>query len=424
MRNESASSTARLPDDAARILPSARRLYEELHAHPELSGQEKVTAALFAARLTDVGCDVTSGVGGHGVVGLLLNGDGPLVALRAELDGLPVAEATGLPYASTRTVTGADGRAVPVAHACGHDAHLACAWGAAMLLAGQRDAWSGTLMVIGQPAEETLTGARDMLADGLYERFGRPDVVLAQHVAPLPCGVLAHGPGPLTSAAALVNVVVRGRGGHGATPHLTVDPVVVAANIIQRIQSVVSRENNPFEPLVVTVGSLHAGTVPNVIPDRAELGISIRCYANTQLDRAVAAVCRIVRAECQAAGCPEEPDITVGPNAPVNINDRAYAASVRSAHTALLGERRVLTTPAMLASEDFGLFARDGVGTVYWFLGSVAATDWGNAPGTALQEKVAGLPANHAPDFAPSVEATLQHGITAAAAAALACFAH
>lgn len=411
-------------DGVDRVLPPTLRLYEELHASPELSGQEQATAALFATRLKEAGCEVTSGVGGHGVVGLLRNGEGPLVALRAELDALPVTERTGLPYASTRTATGPDGRTVPVAHACGHDAHLACLAGAVTLLAEQRDAWSGTLMVIGQPAEETLTGARAMLADRLYERFGRPDVVLAQHVAPLPCGVIAHGTGPLTSATALVNVVVPGRGGHGATPHLTVDPVVVAANIVQRLQAVVSRENNPFEPLVLTIGSLHAGTVPNVIPDRAELGISIRCYANPQLERAITAVRRIVRAECDAAGCPDEPTITVGPTAPVNVNEPVHAARVRAAHVALLGDRRVLTTPAMLASEDFGLFAGEGVGTVYWFLGSVAAADWRHAPGATPQEKTAALPANHAPDFAPSAGATLRHGIATAATAALACLTH
>ncbi|MFF9852916.1 amidohydrolase [Streptomyces litmocidini] len=410
--DELTARMAEVRDGVGDVLPAALTLYETLHAAPEPSGQEAGTAALFAARLKEAGCETATGIGGHGVVGLLRNGPGPVVALRAELDALPVTEATELPYAS---------RVPGVMHACGHDAHLACAVGAVEWLAARPGAWSGTLMVIGQPAEETLTGARAMLDEGLYERFGRPDVVLAQHVAPLPCGVVAHGPGPLTSATALVNVVVRGRGGHGATPHLTVDPVVVAASVVQRIQTVVSRENNPFEPLVVTVGTLHAGTAPNVVPDTAELGISIRCYDDAQLDRAIAAVRRVVRGECAAAGCPQEPLITVGPTAPVTVNAPAPAARVRAAHTALLGDRRVLTTPAMLASEDFGLFAAEGVDTVYWFLGSTGATAWRAAPGRTLQEKTAALPANHAPGFAPSPEATLRHGIGAAVAAALAC---
>jgi hippurate hydrolase len=396
--------------DVADVLPEALSLYKALHAAPEPSGHERETARLLATRLRETGCEVTTGVGGHGIVALLGNGPGPVVALRAELDALPVTEATGLPYAS---------RTPGVMHACGHDAHLACAAGAAAWLAARRDLWSGTLMIIGQPAEETLAGARALLDDGLYARFPRPDVVLAQHVAPLPCGVVAHGPGPLTSATAVVRVVIPGRGGHGATPHLTVDPVVTAAHVVQRLQTVVSRENNPFEPLVVTVGTLHAGTVPNVIPDRAELGISIRCYDDDRLDRTVAAVRRIVQAECAAAGCPEEPLVNVGPVAPVTVNDPAAAARVRAAHTRLLGERRVLTTPPMLASEDFGLYGADGVPTVYWFLGSIAAGDWRAAPGRTPQEKTAALPANHAPDFAPSPDATLRHGITAATSAAL-----
>lgn len=405
------------------VLPRALDLYRELHAAPELSGQEEQTAARFAAWLRDAGCEVTEGVGGHGVVGVLRNGEGPLVALRADMDALPVAESTGLPYASTRTATTGDGRSVPVAHACGHDAHVACAAGAASLLDGARDAWSGTLMVIGQPAEETLTGARAMLDDGLFERFGVPDVILAQHVAPLPCGVVAHGPGALTAATTVVEVVIHGRGGHGAAPHLSIDPVLTAAATVQRLQSVVSRENNPFEPLVVTVGSLRAGNVPNVIPDRAELGISIRCYSDDQLDRAVAAVERIVRAECAAAGCPRDPDITVGPKAPVNINEPAAAARVHAAHTALLGPRRVLSTPPMLAGEDFPFFSHGStpaVPTVYWFLGCVSAADWRAAPGGSPQGKMQSLPANHAADFAPAAEATLRHGISAAAAAVLA----
>ncbi|MFD7638843.1 amidohydrolase, partial [Streptomyces sp. NPDC059873] len=232
------------------ILRPAAAFCLDLHRHPELSGEERRTAARLGEWLTEAGYEVTGEIGGHGVVGVLRNGDGPRVLIRAELDALPVTERTGLPYASEG----------PAMHACGHDLHLAAAAGAASLLSRARDRWRGTVVIIGQPAEETLVGARAMLADGLYERFGRPDVVLAQHTAPLPSGMVAHGYGPMLAGSAGFEVVVHGRAGHAGTPQLAVDPVVTAAAAVLRLQSVVARESAPTEPAVLNVGSFHAGS--------------------------------------------------------------------------------------------------------------------------------------------------------------------
>ncbi|WP_069467686.1 amidohydrolase, partial [Actinacidiphila rubida] len=280
-------SSAELPG-LADVLGPAAELYLDVHRHPELSGVEARTAGRFAERLASDGYEVTRGVGGHGVVGVLRNGPGPVVLLRAELDALPVREDTGLPYASAVTAPR------PVMHACGHDMHLACLSGAAALLSRTASGWSGTLVVVGQPAEETLTGAAAMLADGLYRRFPAPGVVLAQHTVPLPAGMVAHGDGPVLAAGATVEVVLHGRGGHAGAPQLAVDPVVAAAALVLRLQTVVSRETGPGEPLVLTVGRLHAGGAGNVIPDRAELEVTLRAFAPETLDRALAAVHRIV----------------------------------------------------------------------------------------------------------------------------------
>ncbi len=274
------------PVPAALLAPVAE-LYLDLHRHPELSGAEARTAGRLADHLAVDGYAVTRGVGGHGVVGVLRNGPGPVVLLRTELDALPVREETGLPYASTVTAPGPDGVPVPVMHACGHDVHMACAAGAATALARTRRLWSGTLLVVGQPAEETLTGAAAMLADGLYTRFPAPDVVLAQHAVPLPAGMVAHADGPLLAASATVEVVLHGRGGHAGAPQLAVDPVVTAAATVLRLQTVVSRETGPGEPLVLTVGALRAGGPGNVIADRATMEVTLRAFSAAGLDRAL-----------------------------------------------------------------------------------------------------------------------------------------
>ncbi|MEU1674552.1 amidohydrolase [Streptomyces roseifaciens] len=403
------ASVSVLPRD---LLEAVTTLYLDLHAHPELSGEESRTAACFADWLTRAGYRVTAGVGGHGVVGLLENGEGPLVMVRAELDALPVQERTGLPYASRVSTP------VPVMHACGHDLHLAAAAGAARVLAADRRLWRGTVMVVGQPAEETLSGAQAMLDDGLHDRFGRPDAVLAQHAAPLPAGMVAHGTGPMTAGSVSLDVVVHGRGGHVATPHLAVDPVVTAAAVVVRLQTVVAAETAPAEQVVLTVGRLQAGTRGNVIPDRAELGLTVRGFSGAALDRVVTAVHRIVRAECDASGCPVPPEISVVSRSPVNRPDPQLTAAIRDAHAAAFGEARVTGWPPSMATEDFPLLAPDGVPTAYWMLGTAGPRQWAAAPGTTAAEKLAGLPPNHSPLFAPSPRLALPTGITAMVTAA------
>jgi hippurate hydrolase len=403
---------------AGEVLRPALDLYLDLHAHPETSGQEERTAGRFARSLEAAGCTVTERVGGHGVVGVLRNGDGPRVWLRAELDALPIEERTGLPYAARNGAM----------HACGHDLHMAAATGAAALLAGLADRWQGTLVVVGQPAEETLSGAEAMLADGLYDRFGRPDVVLAQHAAPLPSGTVAHAPQgvPMAAAGAVLDVLLHGRGGHVATPHLAVDPVVAAAHVVTRLQGVVARETAPADQVTLTVGTLRAGTAANVIPDEARLGMALRAAHEASLDRALAAVRRVVLAESAAAGAPREPEIAVVSRSASLLCDAHSTAAVRRAHTALLGAGRVLDWPGSMATEDFPLFGDPGaavhglpgVPLVYWMLGVVGTREWQRA----LTGGTAPAP-NHSPLFAPHIGSALRPAIATPAAAALDRFA-
>ncbi|MFD5659696.1 amidohydrolase [Streptomyces hirsutus] len=405
---------------AGEVLRPALDLYLDLHAHPETSGQEERTAGRFARSLEAAGCAVTPRVGGHGVVGVLRNGDGPRVWLRAELDALPVEERTGLPYAGRNGAM----------HACGHDLHMAAATGAAALLARLADRWRGTLVVVGQPAEETLSGAGAMLGDGLYDRFGRPDVVLAQHAAPLPAGTVAHAPErvTMTAAGAVLDVLLHGRGGHVATPHLAVDPVVAAAHVVTRLQGVVARETAPADQVTLTVGTLRAGTAANVIPEEARLGIALRAANDASLERALSAVRRVVLAESAAAGAPHEPEVTVSSRSAALLCDPRRAASVRRAHSTLLGAGRVLDWPGSMATEDFPLFGDagapvhglHGVPLVYWMLGVVGAREWHRAMAGGAEAAPA---PNHSPFFAPHVGSALRPAIGALAAAAVDRFA-
>ncbi|MGF0175709.1 amidohydrolase [Streptomyces sp. Marseille-Q5077] len=391
----------------------------DLHQHPELSGAETRTAACLADALEAEGYTVTRGIGGHGVVGALTNGEGPRVYLRAELDALPVRERTGLPYA-------ADG---PHMHACGHDLHIAAALGTATLLARARAHWRGSVVVVGQPAEETLTGARSMLADGLYDRFGRPDAVLAQHTAPLLGGMVAHGHGqPVLAGSVGLDVTLHGRGGHAGAPQLTVDPVLAAAAVVMRLQGIVARESAPAEQTTLTVGSLHAGTHSNVVPESAALGITVRALTPAALDRAVAAVERIVRAEATASGCPRESEITMVSRSPVTLPDEHLTAAIRDAHREALGAERVAAWPPSMATEDFGLYGDagreihgcSGVPLGYWMVGVVGPRQWAataDAGGTA--ERFAALPSNHSPEFAPHLPLALPSATTAMTVAAL-----
>ena len=395
-------------------------IYRDLHAHPELGFAEHRTAGIVARRLRDLGYEVTSDVGGTGVVGVLRNGNGPTALLRADMDALPVHEQTGLDYASAVRATDDSGENVPVMHACGHDMHVTCLLGAAEALAGDRSSWQGTLMLVFQPAEEGGKGAQAMVDDGLYDRFGRPDVVLGQHVAPIPAGVLGLRSGPMFAASDQVRILLYGQGGHGSRPETTIDPVVMAAATVMRLQGIVSREIAAAETAVVTVGSLHAGTQENIIPDEAELKLSIRTFDAGVRDQILAAVERIARGEAAASGAITEPEVTLIGSFPAVINDAAASARTREAFSAAFGPQLVVDPGPVTASEDVGLLATAaGVPCVYWIFGGAdpdAFADCKTIENVAAV--VRELPSNHSPLFAPVIQPTLTTGVAALTCAA------
>lgn len=383
--------------------------YRQLHRHPELSFQEYHTAKLVADALESFGFNVLH-IGGTGVVGVLVNGDGPGVMSRADMDALPVSEATGLPYASET-----DG----VMHACGHDVHVTALLGAAKLLAKSRAAWRGTFIALFQPAEESWGGARVMVEDGLVAQVPRPSVVLGQHVMPLPAGTVATAPGPVLSAADSVKITVHGQGSHGSMPHMSVDPVVLAASIVLRLQTIVSRETKPGEFAVVTVGALNAGTKSNIIPDRATLLLNIRSYDHAVRSGVLAAVERIVRGECTAAGSPRDPEFEYYDQFPLTSNHPAATETVTAAFTSHFGQDLVQQAAPQTASEDFSAIpGAFGVPYCYWFLGGTdpASYQAAQAAGTVDRD----IPANHSPFFAPVIDPTLSMGVRAHVVAALA----
>jgi amidohydrolase len=392
--------------------------YRDLHQHPELSHQEHRTAARVAERLRAIGFSVHEGIGGTGVVGVLRNGDGPTVLLRADMDALPVKEATGLPYASTTTATDAAGNEVPVMHACGHDVHVTCLLGAAQLLADGAEHWRGTAVTLFQPAEEVGDGARTMVDDRLGELLPKVDVALAQHVLPAPAGVVGTHPGPVLSAADSVRITVHGRGGHGSMPQATVDPVVLAAMIVIRLQTIISRETAPGETAVLTVGSIAAGTKSNVISDHAVLQLNVRTYGDTIRTAILDAIRRIVVAECQASGSPSDPEFELFDHFPLTDNDPDTTARVATAFDAHFGQRN-RAMPMQTASEDFSdIPCALGVPYTYWGFG-------GTDPDTYRKAEQAGrvsqdIPVNHSVTFAPVLQPTLDTGTEALVVAALA----
>ncbi|MFF6896681.1 amidohydrolase [Streptomyces hydrogenans] len=416
-----APSLTRLLTGLPDRLPGLRAVYEDLHAHPELSFQEFRTAGVVAGLLRGQGWQVTEGVGGTGVVGVLANGAGPVVLLRADMDGLPVRELTGLPYASRATAVDAEGHEVPVMHACGHDMHVTCLLGATAQLAAARGEWRGTAVAVFQPAEE-VGGAPAMIEDGFLDRFPRADVCLGQHVAPAPAGFAGTRPGPVMAASDSLRVRLFGRGGHGSMPESTVDPVVMAAAVVMRLQTIVSRETAAAQTAVVTVGSLHAGTKENIIPDTAELRINIRSTTPAVRDRVLAAVDRIVRAEAAASGAPKDPEITPLNSFPVTVNDVEATHTVMTALAGALGPERVFTLPGTLTgSEDFGVFGTAlGVPSVFWHFGGADPALFREADPEALVRDglPATVPANHSPYFAPVPDPTIGVGVTALLAAA------
>ncbi|MFG2285902.1 amidohydrolase [Streptomyces sp. NPDC048595] len=390
-------------------------LYEDLHRHPELGFQETRTAAEAARRLADHGYEVTTGIARTGVVGVLRNGPGPVVLLRADMDALPVTENSGLEYAST----------VPgVMHACGHDVHVTCLLGAADLLAAGREHWSGTLIALFQPAEEVGSGARAMVDAGLYSKglVPTPDVVLAQHVAPFGAGLIAYCPGACMAAADSLEITFHGTGGHGSRPETTVDPILMAASFVQRVQSVVAREVAPKDRVVVTVGSFHAGDTANVIPDRAVVRLSVRTFDETVRTAVLAAVDRIARAEAAASGADRAPETELLDSFPVTVNDAATLRGVNAEFTRLFGEQRLFAYEPATGSEDAGLLATAaGAPLYYWWLGGWDPQEFraALAAGRLAQD----IPSNHSPHFVPVVRPTLTMGVEALTAAALDQFA-
>lgn len=400
------------------LLPGLRETYEDLHEHPELSYQEKRTASLVAERLTAAGYVVHTGIGVTGVTGVLTNGDGPCVLLRADMDALPVTEDTGLPYASTARATTADGVESGVMHACGHDVHVTALLGAADVLARGRSAWSGTLVVVFQPAEELGTGARAMVDDGLYDLVPRPDIVLGQHVAPVAAGLLGVHGGPAFAGTDILGIRLVGRGGHGSRPEATVDPVVMAASTVMRLQTIVSREVAAGESAVVTVGMLQAGTKENIIADDARLGVNVRSFDEAVRARVLGAIERIVRAEADAAGAPQPPQITPGESFPPLVNDPAETERTRGALAAHFGAARVIDPGPVSGSEDVGILATAaGVPIVYWLLGGWDPAEFFAAQQAGTTDR--DIPSNHSPRFAPAPHPTLETGVTALVVAAL-----
>lgn len=392
-------------------------LYRDLHAHPELSFAEHRTAGIVERHLAELGLEVHTGIGGTGVAGVLRNGDGPTVLLRADMDALPVRELTGLPWASTETVTDAEGNTVPVMHACGHDIHITCLLGAVEELAGSREQWSGTLVAVFQPGEEHGGGAQVMVDSGLYDLVPTPDVVLGQHVTPLPAGMLGAHSGAAMAAVDTMEVTMHGRGGHGSRPETTIDPIVMAAATVMRLQGVVSREVAPQDTSVVTVGSLHAGTKNNIIAAEARLGISVRSFNEDVRARVLAAVQRIIAAESQASGAPKPPELEWGERYPVTVNEPEATARVNAAFAAEFGAENVLDPGALSGSEDVGnLATAAGAPLVYWMLG-------GGDPEKVRAAMEAGtvdeaIPSNHSPYFGPLAHPTIPTGVRALVVAA------
>ena len=407
-----AAASARADTGAAQvnaIYPSVEKLYIELHRNPELAFHEKRTAATLAARVKALGYDVTTGVGGTGIVAVLKNGTGPVVMLRTELDALPIEEKTGLPFASTvKTKTDA-GETVSVSHMCGHDLHMAAWVGTAELMAKHRDRWHGTLVLVGQPAEEVVGGAKAMIRDGLFTRFPKPDFALGMHdEAALPAGVVGFHAGYFRAASTGLDMTVYGRGGHGAYPHTTIDPVVIAARIVLALQTIVSRENDPFDPAVITVGSIHGGTASNIIPEQVKLQITVRSLTPELHKRLLAAIAREAKGEAAAANAPKEPLIETKSSTDPVYNDPELTKRVVAAAGAALGADRVVEMPAQMGGEDFSQFGLAGVHSVLLHVGAVDAAKLADSRRTGVA-----LPGLHSQQWAPEREPTLKATIGA-----------
>jgi amidohydrolase len=390
------------------IYPEIEKLYVDLHRNPELAFHEQRTAAELAERVKALGYEVTTGIGGTGIVALLKNGPGPTAMLRTELDALPIEEKTGLPFASTVRTKNAAGETIPVAHACGHDLHMSAWVGTAELMAQNRQRWHGTLMLVGQPAEEIVSGAAAMLKDGLFTRFPKPEYALSLHDEPtLPAGVVGFHPGFFRASADTLEVTIFGRGGHGAAPHTTVDPIVIAARTILGWQTIVSRENNPMDPAVITVGSIHGGTVANIIPEQVKLSLTVRTFNPEARKRMLAAIEREAKGEALAANAPKEPLVEVKGGTDAVNNDPELTRQMVAVLRTALGPKNVVEMPAQMGSEDFSQYGLAGVRAVLLHIGAVDA-----AKLEASRQSGVPLPTLHSPQWAPEREPTLKAAIT------------
>lgn len=417
--NQIKSFNTRMDSFIDKLLPELRDIYKDIHQNPELSLQEFRTAKIAADYLTKYQFEVTTEIGITGVVGVMKNGNGPTVMLRVDMDALPVAEATGLPYQSTKIARDEDGVEVGVSHVCGHDLHVTWLMGAARLFSEHRDVWKSTLMAVFQPGEEVGRGAQGMIDDGMMERFPKPDIILGQHVMVGESGTVGYRSGAILSAGNSLKVKIFGRGSHGSQPQTSIDPVIMAAATTMRLQTIISREVAPVENAVLTIGALQAGTKENIIPDDATLKLNIRTFNDGVKDHILSAVKRICCAECAASNAPRDPEFTTLDSYPLTENDAKATAKVAEAFHVQFGDKAQETLPAS-ASEDFSVFGRNWkVPYVFWFVG-------GTDPQTYLEAKknnqINTIPSNHSPKFAPVIDPTLKTGLQAMMTAAAAWF--
>lgn len=412
---QSAVPSARIVPLVDGMYPQLESIYKDIHANPELGFQETRTAGKLAAELRALGFEVTEGVGRTGVVALYRNGAGPTVMVRTELDALPMEEKTGLPYASKAKAQW-NGRETFVAHSCGHDIHMASWVGTARTLLALKDQWQGTLMFIAQPSEETVSGAKAMVEDGLFKRFPKPDYAFALHTSPSPFGFVGYRAGPVTSASDSLEITFKGRGGHGSAPHATIDPIAIGAHFVTDVQTVVSREKDPAEFGVVTIGAFQAGTAGNIIPDAAKLSGTIRSYKPEVRTKLLDGIRRTALASAAMAGAPE-PDVRLGADsstAAVNNNEAVVQRTVASLK-AQFGDPKVVQVQPITASEDFSVFTDAGIPSMFFFVGVTDPKD------VAESMKKGGkpLPFNHSPYFAPVPEPSIKIGVQAMTTAVL-----
>lgn len=400
-----------------RLYPSLEALYKDLHAHPELGFKETRTAAKLAAEMRRIGFEVTEKVGGTGLVAMYKNGPGPTVLVRTDLDALPMEEKTGLPYAS-KVKTEWNGRETFVAHSCGHDIHMASWIGTAETLVALKDQWKGTLMFVGQPAEELVSGAKQMVADGLFKRFPKPDFAFALHTSPTAYGFVGYRAGAISSNSDGIEITFNGRGGHGSAPDKTVDPVLIAARFITEVQGVVSREKDPAEFGVVTIGAIQGGSAGNIIPDSVVVRGTIRSYKPEVREKLLAGVRRTALAAAAMGGAPE-PAVDLAPGGAAVVNDEALVQRTVTALKAQLGDAKVVMVPPITASEDFSEFVNAGVPSMYFFVGVTDPKD------IAASRQPGGkpVPFNHSPFFAPVPEPSIKTSVQAMSAAVLAAMA-